>query len=1011
VVVRDTFPTNGFNFVSAVAQQGAGDDRTFTNNGSSLNWSIPFLPSGNSATLVITANISAAGVQTNSAEVMSSDQDDPDSSPANGNLSEDDMGTVDVNVGGAVVTADLQISKTDGLTNAVPGSPVTYTIVVTNDAGSPSDIVGAVVEDIFDPTFFDVPNVSWTCAITSGTGACGNPGPVLGDIVNETVDLNIGSSATFTVTAPLLANASGTISNIATVTAPTGVTETNPNNNSAVDNNTALSAEADLSLTTTVDNPTPNIGDLVTFTVEVTNSGPSDAANVNVRDILPSGYTFNLAGTSASQGSYNNATGDWTVGTLAISAPVQTLSLAATVNSTGNYLNIAQVWTSDAPDLDSAPANDVTTEDDYAEASITVTEADLSIASSVDNLTPVPGQNVTFTLAVSNSGPSVASSVIIEDRLPTGFTYVSSNIVVSNGDETPVACSNVNEVVTCELNSIDPLVDEIIQIVAFSNPSTEGTTQTNVVEIISATEFDPNSVHGNNVLAEDDQDSIDIVVSSANQANLSLTKSTSNPEPTESESFDYTVVISNAGPADATNVEIVDTLPAGLTFVSAAVAGGDFTENCSLVGQALTCSLGTVAALSPETVTITVSVDAGQGGNTITNTVEVTEVDNSDPNSIKNNGDTTEDDYAEVDVVVSLVPQGFTVTGHVFNDVDVNGNFTPNDSGISGITVVLLNNAAGTCLSVETDGEGLYSFTSIVDGNYTVYESADERLPAPNSCPPNASDPANHRSVTANTIPFSVAGADVTGLDFADVLVPSLTGQNASSIEPGNSVVYSHRFTAQTDGNVDFEVLESTTPANDGWSNSLHIDNSCDAQLGGDDPLIAGSLTVNAGDSVCVLVKVNSAAPSTAGSRHVATLVATFTFADPSNLNHGLESSLNRIDTTTITAAAVGRLVLEKFVENLSEGGAQLRSNQADSSDVLRYTVEFENVGAGGVSDLTINDATPAFTSLAATITCPAPMPPGITSCTVQVPSPAANTVGYTGPIEWQFEGTDCLIA
>jgi len=144
---------------------------------------------------------------------------------------------------------------------------------------------------------------------------------------------------------------------------------------------------------------------------------------VTVRDILPSGYTFDFAGTSATQGSYNNATGDWTIGTLTTSAPVQTLSLAATVNSSGNYLNFAQVWTSDAPDGDSTPANNVVTEDDYDEDSIALLESDLSITKTADNLTPVPGNDVTFTLTVSNAGPTASAGVVIEDRLPTGFTY------------------------------------------------------------------------------------------------------------------------------------------------------------------------------------------------------------------------------------------------------------------------------------------------------------------------------------------------------------------------------------------------------------------------------------------------------------------------------------------------------------------------------------------------------------------------------------------------------------
>ena len=143
-------------------------------------------------------------------------------------------------------------------------------------------------------------------------------------------------------------------------------------------------------------------------------------------------------------------------------------------------------------------------------------------------------------------------------------------------------------------------------------------------------------------------------------------------------------MISNAGPADATNVEIVDTLPAGLDFVSAVVSGGDATEFCALAGQALTCDMGTVTVASPETVTITAAAQSGQEGNTLTNSVEVTEVDNSDPNSVKNNGVTTEDDYAEVDITVTAplpVVDG-VIEGYVFED---NGaSAIPHDGQIKG---------------------------------------------------------------------------------------------------------------------------------------------------------------------------------------------------------------------------------------------------------------------------------------------------------------------------------------
>jgi uncharacterized repeat protein (TIGR01451 family) len=96
---------------------------------------------------------------------------------------------------------------------------------------------------------------------------------------------------------------------------------------------------ADLSLTKTVDNATPDVGTEVVFTITVSNAGPSAATGVIVTDQLPSGFTYV---TDSSGGAYNPASGAWSVGTVAVSGS-QVLSITATVNDTGNYINRAEV--------------------------------------------------------------------------------------------------------------------------------------------------------------------------------------------------------------------------------------------------------------------------------------------------------------------------------------------------------------------------------------------------------------------------------------------------------------------------------------------------------------------------------------------------------------------------------------------------------------------------------------------------------------------------------------------
>ncbi|MDB0612202.1 hypothetical protein PL371_10035 [Tenacibaculum maritimum] len=98
--------------------------------------------------------------------------------------------------------------------------------------------------------------------------------------------------------------------------------------------------EADLSIEKTVNDTTPNFGDNVTFTSTASNIGLSNATNVSVNEVLPSGYDFVSA--TASTGTYNNATGIWNVGNLSRGAN-ETLQILAKVKNTGTYISTAAI--------------------------------------------------------------------------------------------------------------------------------------------------------------------------------------------------------------------------------------------------------------------------------------------------------------------------------------------------------------------------------------------------------------------------------------------------------------------------------------------------------------------------------------------------------------------------------------------------------------------------------------------------------------------------------------------
>jgi uncharacterized repeat protein (TIGR01451 family) len=204
------------------------------------------------------------------------------------------------------------------------------------------------------------------------------------------------------------------------VTSPTEVTMTR--------NNTAATADvgwflvefgdvADLAVAKAVNDSTPNVGDVITYTVTLTNGGPDAATGVQVTDLLPAGVTFQSY--SATQGVYVEGTGVWTVGTVA-NAGAATLTLNAVVDAgTGGSTILNTASASAAGQLDANAANDSAT------SAIHVQAADLSVAKSVDDAAPDENDPVAYTIVVSNAGPSDATGVEVADLLPAGVTYQS----------------------------------------------------------------------------------------------------------------------------------------------------------------------------------------------------------------------------------------------------------------------------------------------------------------------------------------------------------------------------------------------------------------------------------------------------------------------------------------------------------------------------------------------------------------------------------------------------------
>jgi uncharacterized repeat protein (TIGR01451 family) len=188
--------------------------------------------------------------------------------------------TVDVSVSGPA-EADLSVTKTDGRTTAASGQAIAYTIVVSN--AGPGFVTGATVTDTPPAA---LTGVSWTC-VGAGGGTCTASGT---GGISDTVNLPTGGKATYTLTGTISGSATGTLTNTASVTAPDGVTDPNPANNSATDTDT-LTPGADLSISKTDGQTTAMPGEPITYAIVVSNAGPSAANGARVTDSVPAEIT------------------------------------------------------------------------------------------------------------------------------------------------------------------------------------------------------------------------------------------------------------------------------------------------------------------------------------------------------------------------------------------------------------------------------------------------------------------------------------------------------------------------------------------------------------------------------------------------------------------------------------------------------------------------------------------------------------------------------------------------
>jgi len=436
---------------------GAGGTITCTNES---------LANGASASFTLVVNVIATSGTITETVVASSDNFD--STP----------GDASATATTSIVSADLAIAKTTSSTGAPAGGTITYTITVAN--GGPNSASAVVMTDTLPSSLL------FQSIVTPAGFSCTTPAVgATGTITCNAATLANGANAVFTLTTTVAGNATGSISNGASVSSATFDPNNGNSSGSAPTVPVTTGPSADLSLTKTTTSNGAAPGATIVYTIATHNAGPDPASNVVVTDALPASLLFQSivapAGFTCTTPAVG-ATGTITcnAATLASGANATfTLTVRVAANATGSVVNSATISsaTSDpngGNGASSAPA-----------VPVLPASADLSLTKTSGASTTTPGSTVTYTITVANAGPSTATSVVVTDTLPAGLQFVSAT--PSQG-----SCSGTTTV-TCTLGNVLSGANATITLQALVTATTGSITNTATV---SSATSDPNG--GNN---------------------------------------------------------------------------------------------------------------------------------------------------------------------------------------------------------------------------------------------------------------------------------------------------------------------------------------------------------------------------------------------------------------------------------------------------------------------------------------------------------------------------------
>ncbi|MGH2593681.1 MAG: beta strand repeat-containing protein [Anaerolineae bacterium] len=434
------------------------------------------------------------------------------------------------------------------------------------------------------------------------------------------------------------------------------------------------------SFTKSASSATVQQGQLLTYALRYTNTGSQPISNMYVWDVIPSQtITSSASPTPDTTAGFN--TQDrvvWNIGAVAPGAGGQ-VTLTVLVNGQGADIPDGTPLVNNGfmgiffnpDDVNPAVTSTVTT---------TLQAPTIAIGKSDGQTDVIQGQVLTYTLRVTNTGAVTATNLLITDVLPIGVTF---------GSASP-GCAGTSTV-TCNLGSLSPNASNTVTITTSVNFNlANGVLLTNSMQA-------QYSNQGGYAFAVQSESDVDTVLSPI----LAITKHDF-PDPVLSgRNVTYTLLITNTGPAAATNVLITDVLPISMTFVSCGGGSPCGINASNVISWEITSIVSSTTAAVTFSAQVTPALPSG------------TTIVNQDYGVVSDQTDF----LAGAPETTTVLNARAIIRGRAFNDADGNGVLDGGEAGISGVTVTL----PGALQPVTaTNASGQYTFTLETGGPISV---------------------------------------------------------------------------------------------------------------------------------------------------------------------------------------------------------------------------------------------------------------------------------------------------